>query len=705
MMKSLRFVGIIVLTAFLALNTSAQEKKVEKAQKFYSKGELERVLQTLSKTKVSKEDYYYRNYLKLKGNALYELGQTDEALKVYQQAIDELNIRKVHESIMLRYLDIKFNEGEFDVCLDLLAQIKPIKGAMYRKKPFAHIEEMCLFSKNNSTDQKFTIGYDSITRIQVWDDLDLGENVVSFGGAFYYDSLIFSAYTEYEERSEWELAANEGAVNDDVFEITNLDFYVMPLDKSKEQHLFSQQIAKMNNEGALCFNGDFTRMFFTRHYVAPSGRENFKIHYAEQNKKGEWVDQGPLNISSDKYSIMQPQLSPDGSTMYFVSDKPGGRGKLDIYYAKGSKNKWSQPVNAGAGINTAGDEIYPYMRNDSILIFASNGLIGFGGFDLQYVNITKKPYLPRNMMTPINSNYNEYCMIGHYQRPDRMVFFSERGREGGTVHASILQEDAGAASPVPYLVDVIELPKPMKNIDNEFEPSDITAPNLNLAANSLKPEEVKEEVAMSDEIKKELESLQFQFNSATLQYPAKETLKELPAFLKANPDVRLVISGHTDLIGTEEYNMYLSTERSRETYRYLTKELGLAPEMFVVESNGKYFPKVETMDRQVGEVNRRVEFKMVRQNPEQGITMRFKPHDEMPELINNLEALFLENSNGDDVVADVHEIKVRDIYRAKDPVDLSEVASYYNIDINRIKQVNNLSVNALTEREMIIIPL
>ncbi len=705
MMKSLRFVGIIALTAFIALNTSAQEKKVEKAQKYYSKGELERVLLTLNKTKVSKDDYYYKNYLKLKGNALYEMGQSDEALKVYQQAIDELDVRKVHESILLRYLDMKFNEGEFDVCLDLLAQIKPVKGAMYRKKPYAHIEEMCQFSKDNNSEQKFTIGYDSITRIQVWDDIDLGENVVSFGGAFYYDSLIFSAYTEYEERSEWELAANEGAANDEVLEITNLDFYVMPLDKSNEQRLFSAQIAKMNNEGALCFNGDFTHMFFTRHYVAPNGRENFKIHFAEQNKKGEWVDQGPINISSDKYSVMQPQLSPDGSTLYFVSDKPGGRGNLDIYYAKGAKNKWSQPVNAGAGINTAGDEIYPYMRNDSILIFASNGLIGFGGFDLHYVNITKKPYLPRNMMTPINSNYNEYCMIGHYLRPERMVFFSERGREGGTELASIFDSKDGAASPVPYLVDVMELPHDLDGNDKNLNPSDVMQPTRNMASGKLKPEEKKEEVAMSSEIKKELESLQFQFNSSTLQYPAKETLKALPAYLKANPDVRLVISGHTDLIGTEDYNMYLSTERSRETYRYLTQELGLSPEMFVVESNGKYFPKVETMDREAGEVNRRVEFKMVRQNAEQGITIRFKPHDEMPELINNLEALFLENSNGEDVVAEVHEIKVRDIYRAEDAVELSEVAGLYNIDVRLIKQVNNLSVNALSEREMIIIPL
>lgn len=705
MKTSLRFVGIVVLMAFMALNTGAQEKKVEKAQKYYQKGELERVLTTLEKTKATEEDYFYKNYLKLKGNAYYELGETDKALAVYQTAIDQLNIRKVHESILLRYLDIKFNEGEFDVCLELLAKIKPIKGAMYRKKPYAHIEEMCLFSKENVEDQKYVIGYDSITRIQVWDDLDLGENVVSFGGAFYHDSLIFSAYTEYEERSEWELAANEGAVNDDVFEITNLDLYVMPLDKSKEQHVFSNQLSKMNNEGAMCFNNDYTAMYFTRHYVGTNNRENFKIHLAKQNKKGEWVDQGPLNISSDKYSVMQPQLSPDGSTLYFVSDKPGGRGKLDIYYAKGAETKWSQPVNMGAGINTAQDEIYPYMRNDSILIFASNGLIGFGGFDLNYVNITKKPYLPRNMMTPINSNYNEYCMIGHYQRPDRMVFFSERGREGGTVQASILEENEKAASPVPYLVDVMELPKPMKNIENDLNPSTVNGPQLNLASNQLKPETKKEEVVMSEEIEKELAGLQFKFNSYSLNYPAKETLKALPAYLKSNPDVRLVISGHTDLIGTEAYNMYLSTERSRETYRYLTEELGLSPEMFVVESNGKYFPKLHATDKAAGEVNRRVEFKMVRQNPEQGITMRFKPHDEMPELINNLEALYLENSNGADVVAEVHEIKVRDIYRANNNVELTDIANEYKVDVSLIKQVNNLTSNSLSERDVIIIPL
>lgn len=455
----------------------------------------------------------------------------------------------------------------------------------------------------------------------------------------------------------------------------------------------------------MCFNKDFTAMYFTRHYVGANKRENFKIHLSKPNKKGEWVDRGPLNICSDKYSLMQPQLSPDGSTLYFVSNKPGGRGKLDIYYAKGSDTKWSQPVNMGAGINTAQDEIYPYLRNDSILIFASNGLIGFGGFDLNYVNITQKPHLPHNMMTPINSNYNEYCMVGHVQRPDRMVFFSERGREGGAVQASILEENVKAASPVPYLVDVIELPNSLQHIEIDLDPSNVVAPQINIASNKLKPEQQKEELVMSAEIAKELQGLQFKFNSYSLNYPAKETLKALPAYLKSNPDVRLVISGHTDLIGTEEYNMYLSTERSRETYRYLTEELGLSPKMFVVESNGKYFPKLQSNEKEAGEINRRVEFKMVRQNPEQGITMRFKPHNKMPELINNLEALYLENSNGKDVVAEVHEIKVRDIYRANTTIELSEIATKYKVNVSLIKQVNNLTSNSLSEKDLIIIPL
>ena len=709
--KLIRFIGGLLCFLLFANITSAQERKVEKAVKYYERGEFERVIETLDKTKVTNKDLFYKDYIALKGHAYYEMKDYDKALAAYQTAIDEINLRKVPESVLLQYLDIQYNRENYDACLDLLTKLRPVKGSMYNKKPFGLIEEMCHFSQDSIDDKNYVIGYDSIINIQEWTEIDLGENVISFGGAFYKDSLVFSAYTEYEARSEWELAANEGAVTDDIYEVTNLDLYIVPLDKSKEKTIFSKQISTMKNEGALCFNADYTEMYFTRHYVI-NDKDNFKIHYAVPNKNGMWVDEGPLNFCSDRYSFLQPRLSPDGTTLYCSSDKPGGRGKLDIYYAKGSGKKWSQPVNIGTGINTPNDDEFPYMRNDSIMIFSSNGHVGFGGFDLHWVNITQKPYRVHNLMSPINSRFNEYCLFGDNKRADRVIFFSERGHDGTTQMASILPDKSVNVKPIPYIMDMVELPKPTIEKKVKLDPSVIEGPELDLAVveeapivPSLKPAEVKEEVEMPDVIVEELKNLQFYFNSYELKEPAKETLKELPLFLKSHPDVRLVISGHADMIGTEQYNMYLSTERARETFRYLTEELKLSSDMFVVEANGEYFPKVVTMDKEEGKINRRVEFKMIKQVPEQGITMRYKTGDNMPELVNNLEILFLENSSGADVVADVHEIKVKDIYRAKTAISIADVAAKYGIDANKIKEVNNLDVDSLKATQIVIIPL
>ncbi len=714
MTKTLRVTLTIFIVAFTLLSTaSAQERKVDKAIKDYERGELERAILTLEKTKVEPSDVFYKKYIGIKGLCHYEMRDFDKALEVYDEALEAKSVRWMPESSMLRYMDIKFNKGELDEVLSVCEELKKAKGPSYNRKPFKLIEEMCYFTKDNFDTETTVIGYDSITHIQVWDDLDLGENVISFGGAFYHDSLVFAAYTEYEERSEWELAANEGAVADDEFEVTNLDLYIVPMDKTAPRSLFSKDISTMKNEGALCFNKDFTELYFTRHYVI-NDKDNFKIHYATPDKNGQWKDQGPLNFCSDKYSFMQPHLSPDGSTLYFTSDKPGGRGNLDIYYAKGIGKKWSQPVNMGAGINTPNDEIFPFLRNDSIMIFSSNGHVGFGGFDLNYVNITEKPYKTKNMMSPINTRFNEYCMIGHNQRRDRVIFFSERGREvGGNEVASILPEMSVNVTPVPYIMDLVELPRPALDVELEIEPSTIPNPNadMQLAAipedlgPSLKPVEEKEEVIMPEVIVEELKHLQFQFNSHELVQPAKDILKELPKFLTEHPNVRLVISGHADQIGTEDYNMKLSAERAMETFNYLTTTLELPEDKFVVEANGEYFPLIETQDKEEGKINRRVEFRMFKQDPEEGITMRFKPHDAMPDLVNNLEALFLEHSSGAEVVEDIHEIKVRDLYKAEADIDLAAVAKQYDVSVEKIKEVNNINTNTLLNRQIIMIPL
>lgn len=114
-------------------------------------------------------------------------------------------------------------------------------------------------------------------------------------------------------------------------------------------------------------------------------------------------------INTPAYEGM-PCLSPDNRDLYFVSDKEGGYGGLDIWVSRFEDGLWQMPRNLGPQINTAGDETAPFIHIDNrTLYFSSNGLTGMGGSDLFYsrrVNDTTWGQ-PTNMGYPINTPDNE----------------------------------------------------------------------------------------------------------------------------------------------------------------------------------------------------------------------------------------------------------------------------------------------------------
>ena len=122
----------------------------------------------------------------------------------------------------------------------------------------------------------------------------------------------------------------------------------------------------------------------------------------------------PINISSDNYSTGHPTITSDGKTMFFVSDMPGGYGETDIWIShKQDDGNWSTPINAGPIINTSKNEMFPYLYQDSMLIFSSDEHLGYGGLDLFYSLFTSKKDFtePVNFGTPINSGADDFSLI------------------------------------------------------------------------------------------------------------------------------------------------------------------------------------------------------------------------------------------------------------------------------------------------------
>src|SRR5690606_31339704 len=102
---------------------------------------------------------------------------------------------------------------------------------------------------------------------------------------------------------------------------------------------------------------------------------------------GVWTEATSLPFNNRfKYSVQHPALSPDGNILYFASDMPGGFGGMDLYYSEKTNQTWSAPVNCGNTINTAEDEVFPFIRKDGKLYFSSRGHITIGGLDIFSAN-------------------------------------------------------------------------------------------------------------------------------------------------------------------------------------------------------------------------------------------------------------------------------------------------------------------------------
>lgn len=137
------------------------------------------------------------------------------------------------------------------------------------------------------------------------------------------------------------------------------------------------------------------------------------------------------SINNPKYLESTASITPDGKTIYFASDRPGGQGGLDIYKTQmGANGTWSQPVNLGPGINTKANEDAPFIHPDQkTLFFTSDGHNSMGGRDIFMTKIVQDKWIkPENMGYPINTtaNDNYFTLIADGTR----AYFSS-DRKGG----------------------------------------------------------------------------------------------------------------------------------------------------------------------------------------------------------------------------------------------------------------------------------
>lgn len=135
---------------------------------------------------------------------------------------------------------------------------------------------------------------------------------------------------------------------------------------------------------ALTFSSDFRTMYFTMIAKKEKKEKIYRSEYKTDAKgKAGWVsDPGPLGFCSGNYIYTHPALSADGKMMIFASDMSGTFGGLDLFVVRNTDGKWSMPENLGKSINTGMYECYPFIDEDNNLYYSSDGLPGYGGYDI-----------------------------------------------------------------------------------------------------------------------------------------------------------------------------------------------------------------------------------------------------------------------------------------------------------------------------------
>jgi peptidoglycan-associated lipoprotein len=188
-----------------------------------------------------------------------------------------------------------------------------------------------------------------------------------------------------------------------------------------------------DNEGLTAMTKKGDMLFFTR-CIVEKNKETFNQLWYATKKGTAWGEPVKIEFCVDSLKFASPTVSADGMTMLFASNMAGGQGENDIWISKYDKKakKWSNPTNLGAGINTAGNDVFPFLHEDGTLYFSSNGHLGMGGLDIfkaekkgddQWSNVT-------NMKSPINSASDDFAIVFEGKKERGYLSSNREGTKG-----------------------------------------------------------------------------------------------------------------------------------------------------------------------------------------------------------------------------------------------------------------------------------
>ena len=331
------------------------------------------------------------------------------------------------------------------------------------------------------------------------------------------------------------------------------------------------------------------------------------IYVSFHQSDGTWSEPKSLGkkINLEKYDEMTPYLAADGETLYFSSDRPGGLGDNDIWMTKRldkTWQKWSDPVNLGAPINTPDWDAFFTLDAGGEYAYLTNIENGFGESDIVKVKLLEKER-PKPIVMVTGNVYNAKT-----KQPLAASLIYETlpdGTEAGNGISSAI--DGSFKIVLPYDKNYLI----RATADKFFAQSE----NLNL--DSLIKEGYKEihkdlylvPIEIGQVVR--LNNVFFDFDKWDLRPESFVELDRVVKLLQDNPAIEIEMSAHTDSYGSDEYNFKLSDNRARSVMEYILSK-GIATNRIISHGYGETVPVAENDTPENRQLNRRVEFKILK---------------------------------------------------------------------------------------------
>ena len=232
-----------------------------------------------------------------------------------------------------------------------------------------------------------------------------------YAPVYYKDGIVFCGVNTNNEALTY-LDNETGQQLTDIFYVSKVN------EGFGEKELFSSQLKTPFHDGPITFSKDGNTAYFTRNVTSSKTLKNStkienKLGVFKADFDGEkWGNIAPCYFNSKEYNVGQPSLSVDGKRLYVVSDKPGGHGGIDIYYAEITDGFCGSLVNLGEKINTDANEMFPFYDANNKLYFSSDRPSIFGGLDIYVSKLNEEKWNDAYIMdSTINSDFDDFALV------------------------------------------------------------------------------------------------------------------------------------------------------------------------------------------------------------------------------------------------------------------------------------------------------